>query len=416
MVSKLLFVIRSSPMDRQIVCFSIPTFQIALAQRADSSLQRRPVAVAISSDPRSVITETSREAREDGVVANMPVSQARRLCPSLHLLAHDPAQLRQANRALVNVASRYTPAWESVQPGHLYFDLTGTTRLFGLACDTAMRVEQEIAQHNNLRGVAGIGNSKLVSHIASTLVEPPQLCDVRPGSEETFLAPLSVDTLPLWATSRKMLLMLLDDLNLRTLGEIAQTKLADLALVFGRHANLLHSWARGVDPSRVLPPAKQPCTEATLNLGAGELDINRLHGLLYGLLERICCYLRAQERQCHHLTMRLQYCDDVEIERVHPVSPGTSWEVDLEPHASQLLARCFRRRVRVRALTLRAGQSSPSAEQLTLFAHNAESTLSSLTRPYCLSRALDQIRTRYGRRAIWWGKTHAAVCSSARPF
>ena len=325
--------------------------------------------------------------------------------------------MRQANRDLVNVASRLTPLWESVEPGHLYLDLTGTTRLFGLACDTAMRMRREIAQQYRLRGVAGIGNSKLVSHVASTLVEPPQLCDVRPGSEEVFLAPLSVDTLPLGATSRKMILILLDDLNLRTLGEIARTTLADLVLVFGRYANLLHAWARGVDPSLVLPPAKQPGVEATLSLGPGELDTHRLHGLLYGLLERICSDLRHQQRQCHQLTIRLQYCDDVEVEKSQAVNPGTFWEVDLVSYVSRLFARCFQRRVRVRALTLRAGHPQLLAEQLTLFAQEFDSTLDLPMRAYRLTLALDQIRARFGRRAIWWGKTHAAaVRPSSRSF
>ena len=403
-------------MDRQIVCFSIPTFHIALARLADTSLQTRPVAIASSPDPRSLIAEASREAQHDGIVTNMPVAHARRLCPSLHVLSPHPARLRQANRVLSHVMSRFTPIWESAQPGQLYLDLTGTTRLFGPACNTAMRIRREIAQQHRLRGVAGIGNSKLVSHIASTLVEPPQLCDVRPGSEEVFLAPLPIDTLPLGGTSRKMTLMLLDDLNLRTLGELARTKLADLGLVFGRHANLLHAWARGVDASPILHPVKQPKVEVTLNLGPGELDALQLHGLLYGLLERICSELRHQHRQCHQLTIQLQYCDEVEVAKSQSVKPGTFWEVDLVSYVSKLFTRCFQRRVRVRTLTLQAEHPMPSAEQLTLFAEESDAILDSSTRAHRLALALDQIRARFGHGVIWWGKTHAAIHPSSRSF
>ena len=403
-------------MDRQIVCFSIPTFQVALARLADASLQTRPVAIALSSDPRSLIAEASREAQRDGVVASMSVAHARRLCPSLRVLSPRPTLVHQANCDLVNVVSRFTPAWESAQPGHLFLDLTGTSRLFGLSCDTAMRIRRDIAQQYRLRGVAGIGNSKLVSHIASTLVEPPQLCDVRPGSEEVFLAPLSVETLPLGVTSRTMILRLLDDLNLRTLGEIAHAALADLGVVFGRDANLLHAWARGVDPSRVLPPVKQPGVEATRNLGPGHLDTHRLSGLLYDLLEGICRDLRHQQRQCQKLTIRLQYCDGVEVEKSQLVNPGTFWEVDLVPYVARLFNRCFQRRVRVRSLTVRAGHPQPLAEQLTLFADGSDSIQDSSKRAYRLTLALDRIRARFGRRAIWWGKTHAAVYPSSRPL
>lgn len=405
-------------MNRQIVCFTIPAFQVALARLEDDSLTTRPVAIALSSNPRSVITETSKEARCDGIVTNMSVAQARRLCPSLHVLSPRPDRIHQANRALLRVAERFTPIWELVQPGHFYLDLTGTTRLFGPACDTAMRIRQEIAQQYRLRGMAGIGNSKLVSYMASTLVEPPQLCDIRPGSEEVFLAPLPVETLPLTAASRTIILLRLDDVNVRTLGEIARTPLADLVPVLGQHATLLHAWARGVDPSQVLPTAQQPGVEATLNLGPGELDTNRLHGLLYRLLEHICRDLRHQQRQCHRLTLRLQYCDHVAVQQSQPVHPGTFWEVDLVPCVSRLFVRSFRRRVRVRTLTVRAGHPLPVTEQLTLFGWDNQSS-SMASRPACrLALAMDTLRTRFGPRMIGWGKTQsdAAVRSSSRSF
>jgi len=401
-------------MDRHIVSFSIPAFHVALARLAAPSLRTQPVVIAPSSDPRSLIVEASREAQCDGVKTTMTVARARRLCPSLHVVTSHPLQTRLANRHLLQVASRVTPVWESVQPGHLYLDLTGTTRLFGSVCDTAMRLQQEIAQRYRFMGVAGIGNSKLVSHIASTLVEPPRLYDVRPGSEEAFLAPLPIETLPFGVASRKMIITRLDELNLRTLGDIARTPLADLTLVLGRQATLLHAWARGMDSSRVLPPTKQPVIEATLNLGPGELDLNRLHGRLYDLLEQICYDLRQQRCLCHRLTIRLQYCDNVEVEKSQAISPGTWWEVDLLPYVATLFARSFQRRVRVRMLTVYAIHHRRAAEQLSLFAQETDPHMSSATRAYRLTLALDQIRTRLGRHAIWWGKTHAAVCASPR--
>ncbi|MDR4493530.1 MAG: hypothetical protein AB7P17_00045 [Nitrospirales bacterium] len=405
-------------MNRHIVCFTIPTFQVALARLEEASLTTRPVAVALSSNPRSVITEASKEARRDGIVTNMSVAQARRLCPSLHVRSPRPDRIRQANRALLRVVERFTPIWESVQPGHFYLDLTGTTRLFGPACDTAMRMRQEIARQYRLSGMAGIGNSKLVSYMASTLVEPPQLCDIRSGSEEAFLAPLPVDTLPLTAASRKTILMRLDDVNVRTLGEIARIPLADLVPVLGQHATLLHAWARGIDPSRVLPPARQPGVEATLNLEPGELDSNRLPSLLYRLLEYICRELRRQQRQCHELTIRLQYGDNVEVEHSQPVHPGTLWEVDLMPCVSRLFVRCFRRRIRVRTLTVRAGHPLPVAEQLTLFGWDNQAS-SMASRPACrLALAMDTLRVRFGHGVIGWGKAQpdAGVRSSSRTF
>ena len=70
----------------------------------------------------------------------------------------------------------------------MFLDLTGTSRLFGPACDTAARIEREMARQNGLAGVVGVANTKLVSGIAGKLIAPLQLCEVRSGAEQAFLA------------------------------------------------------------------------------------------------------------------------------------------------------------------------------------------------------------------------------------
>ena len=405
-------------MDRRIVCFQIPTFQVALARLADPLLRHRPVAIAPSPTPRSLIAEASSEAQRDGILPGMTVGQARRVCPALALLPPHPDRAREADHVLFQIVSRFAPVWEPVQPGHLFLDLTGTTRLFGLACDTAARIEREVVQRSRLAGVTGVGSSKLVSRIAATLITPPQLCDVRPGSEEAFLAPLPVDTLPLGSFPAQTVLALLDDLNLQTLGDVAEIPLAQLEPVLGRHAGLVHAWAHGIDSSPVLPPAKQPRVEASLTLDPDEIDSNRLCGLLYGLLEYVCHDLRRQQRVGHCLTLYLQYRDAVEIFRSQHVTPGTWWEAELAPYLSILFARCFRRRVRLRVLTVGVEGLAQPDGQLNLFDQHADGdpvpASAPSTRARRLALAIDRIRTRFGSQAIWRGKTHAAIRPSPR--
>lgn len=48
-------------MDRQIICYEIPAFEIALARVAEPGLQNRPVAIAPPS-PRAVLADVSAEA------------------------------------------------------------------------------------------------------------------------------------------------------------------------------------------------------------------------------------------------------------------------------------------------------------------------------------------------------------------
>ena len=401
-------------MDRRIVCFSIPMFSISLARLEDPSLHTRPVAVAASLSPRSPITEASLEAQQDGVLPGLLVAQARQRCPSLHILSTQTTRVRQAHHALVDTIRQFSPVWEPIQPGHFFFDLTGTTRLLGLACDATMRIKQEIAHHYGLMGVAGLASNKLVARIASMIVGPPQLCDIHHGSEEAFLGPLPITTLPLSPSHANTIIPLLADLNIHTLQDLADIEVTHLETVLGQQARPLHAWAHGNDSSPVLCPPQQVHTEASLTLDPPEVDLACLHGAQHELLEQVCRQLRTQQRMCHSIRVGLQYHDGVEVSKAHAVKPGAYWEAELAPHVTKLFTRSFQRRIRVSHLTLRAEHLTPFIQQGELCDEKSIGEPFSLKKTHRLTLALDHIRTQFGPQTIWWGKTHGRVRTSTR--
>ena len=388
-------------MDRQIVSFEIPAFGVALARLADPSLRDRPVAVAPAPTLRALLQEVSREARDEGVAAGMLVGEARRVCPGLRILPPDPIRIHQASRCLSEVVERFAPVWEPRQPGHLFLDLTGTSRLFGPACDTAARIEREVARQYDLAGVVGVANTKLVSGIAGTLISPLQLCEVWPGAEQTFLAPLPITTLPGFNRLPKSdTLATLEDLNITTLGELAEIPHQHLELVLGHEGLVLHDWAQGLDPSPVVPPPQRSRLEESCYVEPDELDEGRLLGMLHGLLERLCRELRKQQRICRCLTVTLRHSDHVVVTGRQPLPTRTHWEAGIFPQLRTLFRHRFRRRVRVRSMTLGVEVLTPSEHQMPLFPEEAVSL-----RPCHLALALDRLRARFGEQSIWFGRT-----------
>ena len=403
-------------MDRQIIYFQIPSFEIALARRQDSALRHRPVAIAPTHHPRACVRDVSSEAYGDGLRPGMSVELARRLCPSVRVLPPDSARIGLVHREIQHIVAEFAPVYEPVQPGHLFLDLTGTHRLFGPAVDTVFRLEREIIRRQNLTGVAGIGTNKLVSHAAGTIVQPPQLCEIRPGFERSFLAPISI-SLPCSlhnAFSRKSL-ALLEDLNLRTLGAIADIPLPHLQLILGPAATLLHDWAHGIDPSPVLPPVQQACVEQSHAVSPDEIDDDHLRGILYRLLEQICRTLRRQQRVCGRLALTIRHSDHVEIRKQQPIDPPTYWESDLYPSLMHLFSRCFQRRIRLCTMILHAEHlhtsnlhtsGEPAGEQLSLFDSDVPHAMKDRERSHRLTLAMDRIRDRFGIPAITWGRAN----------
>ncbi|HJR76933.1 MAG TPA: hypothetical protein VJ805_08160 [Nitrospiraceae bacterium] len=391
-------------MDRHIVCFAVPSFEISLARLTDPLLMQKPVGITSLHQPQALLHEVSSEARSEGVQAGMSIHHAIKLCPDLRILISRPSRLVQAQHALVQVMERFAPAWEPMQAGSFFLDLTGTARLFGPACDTASRIQRDVFRQYRLGGVLGIGSNKLVAQTAAALVQPAELYEVRHGSEQDFMASFSLETFPPLNRPRmKPVCERLKDLNLRTFGDVTNVPVPVLESAFGKWTLPLLRWAQGIDPSPVLPPPAKPSVEVSHIFEPHEIDEQSVKNRLSTLIEHLCRMLRHRHRVCHDVALTLRYSDHTDILRHESVEPGSSWEQDLMPTASRLLQRCFKRRLRVRMMTLTATRLLPPAEQCSLFEPSPDSERR--TRGQRLAVALDRLRERYGDRIIRYGRT-----------
>ncbi len=394
-------------MDRQIVCFAIPSLAVALARLNDPLLRTRPLAIAPLHVPRALLREVSMEAEREGIHVGMPLDRARRLCPSLRVCSPNPRQVSTANQALLGIIQRYAPTWEPFLPGSVMMDLTGTTRLLGPACDVAAQVQQDVLARYQLEGVAGVGSNKLVAQTAATLIAPSELYDVRHGSERVFMSPLSVRTLPgLHRPCMRKVVQRLDDLNLLTLGDVADSPLDALNVVLGDYAGQVSRWAQGIDPTPVLPPVIHPCLEETVTLEPDEVDDARLWGRLLDVLHRLCRTLRGQRRMCGGLSVTIGYSDQREVTTRERVIPDTCWEMDLSRPLAALFQRGFRRRIRLRLMTVSLTALTAFAEQGVLFDERPPEEQQTRNRAQRLAMALDQLHHRFGEQAIRYGRSH----------
>lgn len=393
-------------MDRQIVCFAIPSLEIALTRLHHPRFRTRPLAVAAIDTPHARLREISTEAEREGLYVGMTLDRARHLCPSLHVSPTNPRQVATADHSILSVIQRYAPTWEPFLPGSLMMDLTGTTRLFGSACDVTAKIQADVLTQFHLEGVAGVGTNKLVAQTAATLVEPSELYDVRSGSERLFMSPLSIRALSgVHRPCMRKVLKRLDDLNLLSLGDVADSPLDALEVVLGNYAGQLSRWAQGIDPTPVLPPVAHPVLNDTITLTPDEVDDARLQGRLADSLQRLCRTLRAQRRMCGGLSLTIRYSDQREMSARTSVIPETCWEMDLSGLLQGLFQRAFRRRIRLRRMTVTLSDLTSFAEQGSLFDERSPEEQRIRDRNQRLTIALDHLHQRFGEQAIHYGRT-----------
>lgn len=388
-------------MSRDILHLSIPAFPIALARVADPALRQRPVAVAPQHSERALLQAVSPEARSEGVREGMAVYQARRHCPGLTCIPPDPDLVARGTRGVLEVAAAYSPLAEPDCRGRLFLDLTGCGRLLGPARDVAARLDREIAARLRLPGAVGVAANKLIARIAADYLEKPGVCDVLRGAERSFIGPLPVHILPGVGAARRA--VLLNDLNLRRVEQVAALSVVQLRLAFGPFAPLLHRRACGYDTAPVEPPQRRPGVTAEALLDEEQNDDQVLLAELYRLVEACGFRLRRRQRQAGRLSLQVQYADGVAARREEALEPPGNHDLLLFAAAERLFRKTCVRRVRLKSLQLTCTRLQAGPRQLGLFAAPVEVSPAQAA----LQRALDEVRGRYGLQAIGWGRSRS---------
>ena len=109
---------------------------------------------------------------------------------------------------------------------------------------------------------------------------------------------------------------------------------------------------------------------------------------------------------CSSVSLTIRYSDRTEVAKNQRITPATCWEIDLSPLLSVLFHKCFRRRVRLRRMTVTLAGLIPFAEQGTLFDERPPDELKRQARAKSLAVALDRLHTRFGEGAIRYGRSH----------
>ena len=385
-------------MDRHIIHIHIPAFSISLERLNRPELRDRPVVIAPPHSERALILSASPEARQEGIFKGMALGKAMRFCPDLTVLPPNPGLTEKGCRLLAGAAAQYTPVWEPSRPGHVYMDVTGTDRLWGRAKDAASRIRREIRDRLALSCVIGVAGNKMVSSIASRLMPSYDVVDVDHGRESSFMAPLKVDYLPGIGHIRRRIL--LEELNITLVREVAILDAHNLRLIFGRQAWVIHQRALGIDPTPVNSPDSMPSVSESITLPNDENDDHKLLGLLFSLVEKCSQRLRIRGLIPGRAGLAIRYADQMEVIHRTTLSKADLWGFALHAILERLFFKACQRRTAVRFMRVWFCDLSFPSPQLSLFF----STSPDKDKKGRVTLALDRIRERYGDGIIRYGR------------
>lgn len=255
-------------MHRDVLHLNIGNFPASIEQHLHPELKGRPVIVGMPKGNTSgVVVSASREARKFGIVNDMSIRRAQRMCPDAFLMHADFAVYRQFFDDFLSLCSRYSPLLEPDALGCAWIDVTASRNLFGRPIDIANAIAHESFRRWGVCVYIGCALNKSVSKIASNLCS--KFTRVAPGGEKMFLSNISVTSLN--AVNAKIAKRL-SELGIHRIGELENVSDEILVRQFGQIGSVIKRQSTGLDfaPVKAAYPPEIIITEHTCDLAASE--------------------------------------------------------------------------------------------------------------------------------------------------
>jgi DNA polymerase-4 len=310
------------------------------------------------------------------------------------------------------VLERFSPVVQSASIDEWYLDLGGTETIYDNAPLEVIshRIRDAVIGETSLTVSVGGGTSKLIAKLAVERAKPKPdtgangVHIVAPGAELEFMRGLQLADIPGIGPKSNARLA---ERGLRRVADVlALDEHALRRLVGANEAEWLARKVRGIDDAEVgdRDAAKSISRDETF-----PADINDdlvLEGELTELVGRAASDLRDDELKARTVTVRIRDKDFTTRQASRTVNEAIESDRAIFTVARELL-RKLRKARHVPARLMGVGLSNftaPPVKQLALFSSDNERLESEKDRE--VSRAVDQVRKRFGREAIAPGRKH----------
>ena len=269
----------------RIACVLITYLRAKAELRRHAHLRDSSIAVVDRTSGKPLVVDTSAGA---SARAGMTLEQAMSSHNGLIILDADEPYYRRVFEdvieALLQVGDRVEPA----ELGTAYVRIDGLEFLYGGEEKAAVALIDAVPGWMNAR--VGVGRSKFTSYMAARTADVRSVAAC-PADEAAFLAPLSVELLPLSDDLKRSL----HGFGVHTMGQLASLSRDMLADRFGREGILAWDFCKGIDARTVVPV--KPATSITehASLPFASTSIGLLLATTDILLQR--AYFRPQLRR-----------------------------------------------------------------------------------------------------------------------
>ena len=392
-------------MDRTILHCDCNGFYASVECILRPELQQIPMAVC--GDPKErhgIILAKNEKAKRYGIQTAETVWQAKRKCPELTLVAPHREAYAAYSEKVNAIYERYTDLVEPFGIDESWLDVTGSRALFGQGKEIADTLRQVVRQELGLTISVGVSFNKIFAKLGSDYKKPDATTVIGRADVEKVVYPLPAKALLFVGRNAADTL---EKLGIRTIGDLAHSSRARLAMHLGKAGEMLYDYANGRDESPVQSIYAQREIKSVGNGRTFRRNLTTqadIRVAVYALCDTVAARMRRCGVECTTLQVQIRDPQFRTISRQRPLPAPTHLAREMAEAALQIIADGWKNRGPIRMLTITGQQLVPAdtaARQLSLFDTGEDERRHEKQEK--IEHTMDAIRTRYGRYAIHHG-------------
>ncbi len=394
-------------MSRVILHCDLNSFFASVELLSHPELKELPVAVC--GDPASrkgIILAKNEAAKGYGVRTAETIWQARQKCPDLVLLPPHHDRYREYSHLINTIYGQYTDLVEPFGIDESWLDITGSMHLFGgdpraIADGIRERIRRELG----LTLSVGVSFNKVFAKLGSDYKKPDATTVIPPEGWQSVVWPLPLGAMLFAGPAAQRIL---GQYGIRTIGQLAAADNALLENLLGKLGRQLWSCANGLEDSPVRPQHLQEPVKSVGNSSTFPENLTSREQIRRGaalLCDSVATRLRQQGLYCRAVQVGLRDPAFHNVSRQKHLPHSTHLMRELLDTAMELIDQIWRAPSPVRLISITALDLTDrweTYEQEDLFSPSAPIQE---RRQEKLEQVMDNIRRRYGTRAITYGET-----------
>lgn len=376
---------------KAIVHMDLDAFFVSVERLLNPELNGKPVVIGGQSN-RGVVSSCSYEARKYGVHSAMPIVKARQLCPDAIFTSSTRGVYAEYSAMVTQIIADRVPLFEKSSIDEFYLDLSGMEKFFG-CWKFATELRKTIMQETGLPISFGLSQNKTVSKIATGEAKPNNQMQILPGQEAAFLAPLSIQKIPMVG---KRSYERLRQMGFERIADIQKSSPEVLEKYFGKNGLLLWSKAHGRYESKIVAHRERKSVSKERTFGEDTRDTVFLKSVLSGLTEQITYILRKKSFLTSCVAIKIR-AKDFETHTFQCKIDYTAADHIIIKQVMQLFEKSYDGSFPVRLIGVRCSDLVKEGWQMHLFNDHEKDKK--------LYQAIDTIKDRFGTDAINRGRS-----------